>query len=328
MAFGSWQVSYLLHSEESLVATEDQQTNGLGSGEQANRPGAIVQRSTGPRTPEGKKKSARNSIKHGLLSKAVLLKGELRPEYESLLAGLREHFRPEGTLEELLVEKVAILIWRYRRLIVTERAEIQKAIEFPEAEEENCQQEEISLLKSLQENVESALIGRIDNSTVLERCLELLAELRETVQRNGFDPDSDLIILEKLYGEYDEDDWKKTLLNTYMSWQTTSLVSEDERASKGYASPAECKENFLEELDQEIDRLERYQKAQVLMQANRRKLESLCRNVPEASALERLLRYEANLERAFDRTLSQLERLQRMRLGYPLPPPVKVELSP
>ncbi len=36
----------------------------------------------------------------------------------------------------------------------------------------------------------------------------------------------------------------------------------------------------------------------------------------------------ASLERAFDHTLSQLERLQRMRLGQPVLPPVKVELSP
>jgi len=45
------------------------------------------------------------------------------------------------------------------------------------------------------------------------------------------------------------------------------------------------------------------------------------------SPLDRLLRYEASLERTFDRTLNQLERLQRMRLGQPVPPPVKVELS-
>ncbi len=42
---------------------------------------------------------------------------------------------------------------------------------------------------------------------------------------------------------------------------------------------------------------------------------------------ELLLRYEASLERAIDRTLSQLERLQRMRLGLAVPPPFRVELA-
>jgi hypothetical protein len=42
---------------------------------------------------------------------------------------------------------------------------------------------------------------------------------------------------------------------------------------------------------------------------------------------DEFIRYEVNLERAIDRTLAQLERLQRMRLGQPVLPPVKVELS-
>lgn len=43
--------------------------------------------------------------------------------------------------------------------------------------------------------------------------------------------------------------------------------------------------------------------------------------------MDRILRYEASLERAFDRALAQLERLQRMRLGQPVAPPIKVNLT-
>ena len=49
--------------------------------------------------------------------------------------------------------------------------------------------------------------------------------------------------------------------------------------------------------------------------------------VPPSDVLDRLLRYEANLDRSFDRTLSQLERLQRIRLGQSVPSPVKIDLS-
>ena len=49
--------------------------------------------------------------------------------------------------------------------------------------------------------------------------------------------------------------------------------------------------------------------------------------VPPSDVLDRLHRYEANLDRSFDRTLSQLERPQRIRLGQLVPPPVKVDLS-
>jgi hypothetical protein len=47
----------------------------------------------------------------------------------------------------------------------------------------------------------------------------------------------------------------------------------------------------------------------------------------EVLQLDRLLRYEASLERAFDRTLNQLKRLQRMRKGQPVPATVNVNFS-
>jgi hypothetical protein len=78
----------------------------------------------GPRTGTGKNIASKNAIKHGIFSNAMLLKSESRVEYDSLLNGLYESLKPEGTLERFLVEKLAVLIWRYRRLIITETAEI------------------------------------------------------------------------------------------------------------------------------------------------------------------------------------------------------------
>ncbi len=49
--------------------------------------------------------------------------------------------------------------------------------------------------------------------------------------------------------------------------------------------------------------------------------------VPSKEASDRLQRYEGSIERSFDRTLSQLERLQRMRLGQPVLPAIKVDVS-
>ena len=42
---------------------------------------------------------------------------------------------------------------------------------------------------------------------------------------------------------------------------------------------------------------------------------------------DRFQRYEASLDRSFDRTLSQLERLQRVRSGQPVLPAIKVDVS-
>lgn len=48
-------------------------------------------------------------------------------------------------------------------------------------------------------------------------------------------------------------------------------------------------------------------------------------SVPRSS--DRLLRYETHLSREFDRTLAQLERLQRIRLGQPVPPPINLNVT-
>lgn len=60
-------------------------------------------------------------MKHGIFSQVVLLKKEPRAEFDSLLSGLLKDFEPEGTLEELLVDKLAVLVWRHRRMIIAER---------------------------------------------------------------------------------------------------------------------------------------------------------------------------------------------------------------
>jgi hypothetical protein len=60
----------------------------------------VIRKSTGPRTAEGKNRSKHNAVKHGILSRVTLLKGEPKAEYDALLAGLREDFKPDGTTEE------------------------------------------------------------------------------------------------------------------------------------------------------------------------------------------------------------------------------------
>jgi hypothetical protein len=160
----------------------------------ANDSSFLSQQSTGPRTPEGKDKSKYNAVKHGIFSKVILLKGEPRMLFDALLDGLFNDLHPEGTLEEILVEKLAILLWRYRRLIVAE-AKNGEAIAAAEEEEEE--------------------------------------------------------------GEF------------------VSFGDKDEMHSER----------------------------------------------------EHLLRYEASIERAIDRTMGQLERLQRMRFGQPVLPPIKLEVS-
>lgn len=86
---------------------------------------AIARGSTGPRTTAGKTVSKNNATTHGIFAEAIL-KSESRTKYDELLKGFVEDFKPEGALENYLTQKLAILPWRYRRLVCAERDEIEQ----------------------------------------------------------------------------------------------------------------------------------------------------------------------------------------------------------
>jgi hypothetical protein len=85
---------------------------------EANRRNAL--RSTGPNTAEGKATVALNAMKHGLLSRELLLPGENGAAFAELAENLRAQLAPVGALESLLVDRVIAAVWRLHRLIRVE----------------------------------------------------------------------------------------------------------------------------------------------------------------------------------------------------------------
>ena len=86
----------------------------------ANRRNAKLSR--GPKTEEGKAKAAKNSLKHGVLSRNVLLVDEDAGAFSELAERLQATLKPDGELEAALVERIIELIWRLRRLGKIENA--------------------------------------------------------------------------------------------------------------------------------------------------------------------------------------------------------------
>lgn len=78
----------------------------------ANRQNAL--KSTGPKTPEGKDAVRRNALRHGLLSREVLLHGEDEVTFKELSESLRAELQPAGELENLLVDRIIAAHWRLR----------------------------------------------------------------------------------------------------------------------------------------------------------------------------------------------------------------------
>jgi hypothetical protein len=73
-------------------------------------------RSCGPKTPEGKARSAQNALKHGLRAqKFVVVGNESAREFAALETALVDELAPEGTLQGLLAGRVARAAWRLER---------------------------------------------------------------------------------------------------------------------------------------------------------------------------------------------------------------------
>lgn len=81
---------------------------------QANQSNA--QLSTGPRTPEGKRRVALNAFKHGFYSNTPLLEGEDAEAWQELYDSVIEEFSPQGVLELELASRIVFNLWQLRRL--------------------------------------------------------------------------------------------------------------------------------------------------------------------------------------------------------------------
>ena len=81
----------------------------------ANRANARL--STGPKTEEGKSRSAENALRHGLAAGRLIIPGECKAEYEALEADLLKTHQPANITETLLVQEMAQSHWLKERAI-------------------------------------------------------------------------------------------------------------------------------------------------------------------------------------------------------------------
>ncbi|HXG33918.1 MAG TPA: hypothetical protein VNJ11_11170, partial [Bryobacteraceae bacterium] len=80
----------------------------------ANR--ANAQHSTGPKTPEGKARSAQNALKHGLTSRSLIVLPGEEEEFHALKTSLLAEVQPATTLEQLVFDQLLAAAWNLRRL--------------------------------------------------------------------------------------------------------------------------------------------------------------------------------------------------------------------
>ena len=81
---------------------------------------ANAQKSTGPRSLEGKSASRFNALKHGIDAASLVIPGEDPADYEALAAHYYREFRPESPSESFHVDTMLRADWQKRRLLRVE----------------------------------------------------------------------------------------------------------------------------------------------------------------------------------------------------------------
>ena len=79
----------------------------------ANRRNA--QKSTGPRTSQGKAAVSQNAVKHGLSARHDVINGEDRAEFDLYREQMLDELAPVSPMESMLAERIISLSWRLKR---------------------------------------------------------------------------------------------------------------------------------------------------------------------------------------------------------------------
>jgi hypothetical protein len=85
-------------------------------------------KSRGPVTPEGKRRSSINAMRHGILADLTLLQGEDRANFEELVRQHVAQFQPANDVEMGFVEEMCNSYWRLRRLWAVETTKFDRVI--------------------------------------------------------------------------------------------------------------------------------------------------------------------------------------------------------
>jgi hypothetical protein len=84
----------------------------------------------GPKTPEGRLAVRLNASTHGILSPQPIVNAYEKPEdWEGHRAAIVDSLAPEGGMEQLLAERVALMSWRLNRVVLYEAERLQEGQE-------------------------------------------------------------------------------------------------------------------------------------------------------------------------------------------------------
>jgi hypothetical protein len=243
-----------------------------------------------------------NALQHGVLSQYTVLPWEDGEEYRALLEALVAEHEPQGPTEEHLVEEVAGVIWRKRRLRLGESAAHHRALK---RASDPYQQTAKAALIHVAGDVEAESIDdviRIPEDQTAEDCADLESDQAMTEEALHLLDSPSASAYARARAAL-RDDTRK-----WWADQLTWEAKDYEEGQKPYRADVESLSRFLE--------------SEVLPWYENRRRELQIRPLVRAQAfgeavdprrLERLARYEVHLDRKLERTVAMLLKLRELR---------------
>ncbi|HZV03865.1 MAG TPA: hypothetical protein VE999_02130 [Gemmataceae bacterium] len=243
-----------------------------------------------------------NATRHGVLSRYTVLPWEDGEEYACVLMALKEEHAPQGPTEEHLVEELAGIVWRKRRLRLAEAAAHRQGLYKTMKGYSETGQVALAHLHG-GEGTEGVRAAIRDASTDTEEALRDL-EADEAMTKKALD----------LLGSRRNDRYEAAvaaLREDTRDWWADVLTWDDDELEEGE-----------EPYKPDPDHLRRFIDRHVLVWYGRRRTELTHRplirdqafgEALDANKLEVLARYEVHLDRKLERMLTMLVRLKELR---------------
>jgi hypothetical protein len=255
-----------------------------------------------PKTTQGKAIVAYNAIRHGVCAAAPVIPGVERPrDWETHRAGIRASLQPVGSLETEFAERVALLLWRLRRIARFETA----AILGGDARRQEFEGD-LAAIPTYGYHIRARVTPEEAQTTVeqLRGCvqaLEALATLPADTPLKAVD----------LRACPDTRGMRWLRARQASSPCTIGAI----RATLARNRPGDRLEDSLQSARRDLAAAEE-QVPQAVARAERVSNEQL---LPAHGELDRVIRYEAHLSRQLLATMHELEALQARREGQPTP---------
>jgi hypothetical protein len=243
-----------------------------------------------------------NALRHGILSRYTVLSWEDEAEYEALLAALAAEHVPIGATQEHLVEELAGIIWRKRRLRMAEAAVYREKLRRSSSDYIGPNHvASAALLPLTGDSESSASIPR----AIAASAADTERDLRDATHDQGMTQCA-LSILEA--GGPDAYQYALGTLRDDAREYWQDCLSEPPDDGLTYAATAEALKAWVEHHWQEW-----YDQPIVELQHRDAIRDQALGIAYAADGLEVPARYEIHLDRKLERTLAMLIRLRELR---------------